>query len=239
MKLGILNAIHPETSKVNWQGTPVDAYSRFLEGVGGSFEFTGFNVAQGEFPDSVDACDAYLITGSPQGVYEDDPWILELIQFVQASYAAGKKLVGICFGHQMLAHALGGFAEKSEKGWGLGLKRFTVTTQKPWMTAVPGQYALYFAHQDQVVRLPEGAELLGGNDFCPVILFVIGDQVLGVQGHPEFTKEIMRGILAESEAAVSPEVLVPAADSLQAGVPDNALFGQWIVNFLTGESSIS
>ena len=160
MKIGILNAIHPETSKVNWQGTPVDAYIRFFESVSVPFDYAGFNVAQSEFPDTVDACDAYVITGSPQGVYDADPWIADLMQFVRDSYAAGKKLIGICFGHQVLAHALGGHSEKSDKGRGLGLKQFAVTTPKPWMTGQPGQYALYFAHQDQVMQLRNVSRVL-------------------------------------------------------------------------------
>ena len=232
MKLGILNAIHPKSSKVNWQGTPVDAYIRFFESAGPTLDYAGFNVAQGEFPDTVDACDAYVITGSPQGVYDADPWIADLTQFIRDSYAAEKKLIGICFGHQVLAHALGGRSEKSDKGQGLGLKQFTVTTQKPWMTGQPGEYALYFAHQDQVMQLPAGAELLGGNGFCPNALFVIGNQVLGVQGHPEFSESIMQGILATASDGIPEAVIVEAVDSLQNGTPDNAVFAQWLVNFL-------
>ena len=233
MKIGILNAINSLTSQVNWQGTPLAAYIRFLESGGAAFTYTGFDVALGEFPESVDACDAYMITGSPNGVYDEEPWIAELMQFIRDCYAADKKLVGICFGHQVLAHALGGRTEKSDKGWGLGMKQFAVTTQKPWMSDEPGQYALYFAHQDQVITLPAEAELLGGNGFCPNAMFVMGDQVLGVQGHPEFTKPIMQDILAGKKGNISQEVLSVANDSLQIGPPDNTTFAQWIVNFLT------
>jgi GMP synthase-like glutamine amidotransferase len=233
MKIGILNAINSLTSQVNWQGTPVEAYIRFLQSGGASFTYTGFNVALGEFPESVETCDAYVITGSPNGVYDEEPWIAALMQFIHDAYAADKKLVGICFGHQVLAHALGGHTEKSDKGWGLGLKQFNVTTKKQWMSTEAGQYALYFAHQDQVITLPSQAELLGGNGFCPNAMFVMGNQVLGVQGHPEFTKSIMQDILAGKNENVSQKVLTTATKSLQNGVPDNATFARWIVNFLT------
>jgi GMP synthase-like glutamine amidotransferase len=232
MKIGILNAINSLTSQVNWQGTPVEAYIRFLQSGGASFTYTGYNVALGEFPESVDTCDAYVITGSPNGVYDEEPWIAELMQFIRDAYAAGIKMVGICFGHQVLAHALGGHAEKSDKGWGLGLKQFEVTTKKPWMSAEAGKYALYFAHQDQVITLPSEAELLGGNGFCPNAMFVMGDQVLGVQGHPEFTKPIMQDILAGKNGDISQEVSTNAANSLEKSIPDNSIFAQWIVNFL-------
>ena len=90
MKLGILNAIHPEKSQVNWEGSPIDAYIRFFEGVNADFEFAGFEVAQGQLPDSPDVCDAYVITGSPTGVYDVDAWIPELSEFIRASYRAGR-----------------------------------------------------------------------------------------------------------------------------------------------------
>lgn len=233
MNLGILNAFPLESSKTNWERTPVDAYIRFFECVDAPFVYTPFNVAQGEFPDTVDSCDAYLITGSPRGVYDTDPWIADLMHFIRDSYEAGKKLVGICFGHQILAHALGGHTEKSAKGWGLGRKQFAVTTQKPWMTKPPGSYELYFVHQDQVLQLPAAAERLAGNDFCPNAMFVMANQVLGVQGHPEFTEPIMQDILAEKDDTISPEILTQAVDSLQMGTPDNDVFAQWLVNFLT------
>lgn len=232
MKIGILNAINSLTSQVNWQGSPTDAYIRFIESGGSSFSYTGYDVALSQFPENVDVCDAYIITGSPNGVYDTDPWIAELMQFIREAFVAGKKLVGICFGHQILAHALGGYTEKSAKGWGLGLKPFNVTTKKPWMTEGAGEFNLYFVHQDQVQALPNEAELLGGNGFCPNVMFVMGNQVLGVQGHPEFTKPIMQDILAGKKGNISQEVLGVAVESVQSGQPDNTLFAQWIVNFL-------
>ncbi len=231
MKIGILNAIHPDSGKVNWDGTPVDAYIRFFESVDAPFEFEGYMVAQGEFPDSPDACDGYVVTGSPQGVYDEDEWIAPLAQFIRDSYAAGKKLVGICFGHQMIAHSLGGHAEKSDKGYGFGLKRFDVMKKRPWMGDQPDQCSLYFAHQDQVMTLPPGAELLGGNGFCPNLVYEIENQVLGIQGHPEFTPSIMRDILELVDGAMEPEILQTAVSSLQT-TPDNQAVGHWIVNFL-------
>ncbi len=237
MKVGILNAIPPELSTVNWQGSPVDAYIRFFQSASqpGDFQFVGYDVAQGDFPDSPEACAAYVITGSPRGAYDVDAWIGELIEFIRESFAAGKKLIGICFGHQILAHALGGRAEKSEKGWGLGLKTIAidVVNPKPWLNGSSGNCALYFAHQDQVIDLPPEAELLGGNQFCPNAFYTIGNQVLGIQGHPEFTIEIMSDILSRERKGVPQQVQDTAVNSLKQGTPDNQIVAQWMVNFLS------
>jgi GMP synthase-like glutamine amidotransferase len=235
IRVGILNAIHPQKSVINWGGSPTDAYSRFFQNAGAPFVFTGYEVAQGQLPASPDECDAYVITGSSNGVYDLDAWIPDLTQFIRDSYQAGKKLVGICFGHQILAHALGGHAEKSEKGWGLGLKTFSISQTKPWMNGAPEQCSLYFAHQDQVMALPPQAELLGGNEFCPHAFFVIENQVLGIQGHPEFSKPMMEDLLVPGAGEFEPVVRETAVTSLTHGIPDNDLVGQWLVNFLTAD----
>lgn len=232
MKLGILNAIHPQKSQINWGGSPVTTYIHFIESASDTFQYAGYEVAQGELPTSPEACDAYIISGSPRGVYDQDPWIPELSQFIRDSYSAGKKLVGICFGHQILAHALGGHAEKSEKGWGLGLSTFNITKSKPWMTDEPQQCTLYFAHQDQVMRPPPEAEILGGNDFCPFAFYTIDNRVFAIQGHPEFSRGIMEDILARAEGTVDPQRRQAAIQSLNNGTPDNSLVAKWVVNFL-------
>ena len=232
MKVAILNAIDPAKSQVNWGSSPVDAYIRFLQSAPNNFTFSGYTVALGEFPADANFYDAYVITGSPSGAYEADPWIVELMAFIRRSYQLGKKLVGICFGHQILAQALGGHVEKSAKGWGLGLKPFTVNSAKSWMAESSGTCALYFVHQDQVTDLPPNAEHLAGNDFCPNVMYTIGEQVLGVQGHPEFTRAIMQDIFASHDGLKGSQLYETAVASVQNGRPDNDLFAQWIVNFL-------
>jgi len=232
MKLGILNAFPPEGSKIHWKTTPVDVYIDSFEGGQPPFRYAGYDVARGQFPVSLDDCDAYIISGSPRGAYDSDGWIAELSDFIRAAFQGGKKLVGICFGHQILAQALGGRVEKSKEGWGLGLKSFEIAAEKPWLTANSGQCSLYFVHQDQVIQLPPEAELLGGNEFCPNTLFVIGNQVLGIQGHPEFTPEIMAEILTALKPDIEPPVFEKAVQSVENGAPDNQIVAQWIVNFL-------
>ncbi len=235
MKLGILNSLDSQEREINWQGSAVSIYIRLFETVQAPFEYVGYEVAQGELPESPDACDAYLITGSPTGVYDDEPWIMPLSDFIRACYRQNKRLVGICFGHQILAEALGGHVEKSEKGKGLGLKTFAINATKPWMSEPSSQCALYFVHQDQVIDLPPEAELLGGNAFCPNALYTINNRVLGIQGHPEFTHDLMEKILAAHDKQTDPEVHATAVASLNNGMPDNQRMATWIVNFLTAD----
>ena len=232
MRVGILSAINHAESKIDWGGSPVEAYAKFLSSTGVDFDFKGYEVVQGQLPASPDECDAYVITGSPRGAYDSDPWIGELMQFVRDGYQAGRKFVGICFGHQVIAQALGGHVQKAEVGWGLGVKTQTISQVKPWMNGTPAQISLYFAHQDQVQRLPESADLLGGNEFCPIGMYAIADQVLGIQGHPEFTESHMRDVLKQQRLNGRMAEADTAEESLHKRVVDGQLVAEWIVNFL-------
>ncbi len=231
MRLGILNTVTP-ADEIAFGLREFDSFQQFLDQVGHEFTLVEFRVTAGELPTEQTACDAYLVTGSPAGVYDPEPWIEPLAEFLRQRYAAGQKLVGICFGHQLLAHALGGHAEKSAKGWGMGLRRFTLSRQRPWMVPAVAQGQLYFCHQDQVVRLPAQAEPLGGDAFCPNTIFTIGDQVLGIQGHPEFTAPVMHQLIEQLAAKAGDTVATQARASLARGEADNRLVAQWVINFL-------
>ncbi len=222
MKVGILHAMETEP----------DQFSSFFKAVSAPFECQVFEITRGEFPDSSVAFDAFVISGSKKGVYDPDPWIAELSEFVRRCNLEQRKLVGICFGHQLIAHALGGYTSKSEKGWGLGLHEFDITTQKPWMVPALNRCALYFSHQDQVTALPVGAELLGGSDFCPNAMYCIGDQVLGVQGHPEISRGLMVQVIERRKEQVGSKVYSDALNSLNIGTPDARTVASWVINFI-------
>ena len=175
---------------------------------------------------------AYLITGSPKGAYDDDLWIARLADFINLAYAESSKLVGVCFGHQMLAHTLGGKAEKSHKGWGLGLKKLDVSEKRPFMSPSLENGNFYFCHQDQVVQLPSQAERLAGNEFCPNGMFVIGNQVFGIQAHPEFTADVMEKAVNWIDETMPDQKAVVAGAKKANGTADNLVIAHWIVNFL-------
>ena len=230
MKVGILNACTPAEER-EFKAKEFANFQAFFDLVEHDLELVEYRVTEGEFPQAGD-CDAYLITGSPKGVYDDEAWIARLSEFICRTHAHQTKLVGICFGHQILAHALGGHAQKSEKGWGLGLRRLQVDGGQPWMTPPLRQGSFYFCHQDQVVRLPETAELLAGSEFCPNGMFVIGGQVLGLQAHPEFTGDTMVKTIAWLRENSKIDSLESSSATLNNGTADNVVMAQWIVNFL-------
>ncbi len=231
MRLGILNATTPADEAL-FQMPEMTNFCTFFAQVPHNLTFVEYRITEGDLPPTPQACDAYLVTGSPQGVYDPQPWISALADFLRQSYAAGQKLVGICFGHQILAHALGGHAEKAVVGWGMGLRRFPIAATPGWMTPALTQGQLYFCHQDQVMRLPAGAQRLAGDAFCPNTIFVIGDQVLGIQGHPEFSTAFMAVLIDTLGEQAGATVAAQAAASLHEGAPDGGIVAQWIVNFL-------
>ncbi len=230
MKIGILNACSPQ-DEADFDTYEFESFVRLFSQSDQPFEFREYRITEGEFPNSAE-CDAYLITGSPKGIYDSDAWIGRLGQFIRETYAAKRKLVGICFGHQMLAHHLGGEAKKSDKGWGIGLHPLPILKDYPWMDPPLQNGAFYYCHQDQVTLLPDGAELLAGSQFCPNGMFLLDNQVLGLQAHPEFTEPVMQRAITwveESEpmAKTNLDSSCSASDSA-----DGAVMAKWIGNFL-------
>jgi GMP synthase (glutamine-hydrolysing) len=186
-------------------------YERLLAGHG--FDFARWAVVDNAFPDGPEAADGWLIGGSRHGVYEDHGWIGPLENLIHAIIASGRPLVGVCFGHQIIAKALGGRVEKYAGGWALGRTLYDFGDAK---------LALNAWHQDQVVALPEAAEVIASNEFCRCAGLRVGDAVLSVQPHPEYDGEMMEGLYAHRAAAagVPPELVARAR--AQAGEPVDA-----------------
>ena len=233
LKLGILHT-YPE--EFDLRGLPPDS-QKFIDmfaSVGAPLEHVVYEVARGEFPDQRTDCDAYLITGSPCGVYESHSWISELESFIREAYQSATPLVGICFGHQAVSQALGGEVRRSDAGWLLGLHSIKIAKKATWMDSEPSDHPLYFINQDQVVRLPDDAELLGSMEACQYAMYSMGSQVLCIQAHPEqplhsmqvFTDQLEDGSYIDAETALR------SRETMGAGQPDAKLFAGWITNFL-------
>lgn len=152
MKTGILDTGAPPPPLDQRFGR-YDAMLRTL--LGDRHAFTTYDAQRCQLSADPAEQDAYIVTGSPAGVYDDLPWIEPLKRFLR--HAKGKaKLVGICFGHQIMAEAFGGRVEKSDKGWGVGLQRYEVREAADWMDEVPS-FACPVSHQDQIVQPPPAA----------------------------------------------------------------------------------
>jgi GMP synthase-like glutamine amidotransferase len=231
MKLGILktDAVRPEW--VPDYGEYPDMFIDLIGRVDPSVEFAVYDVEQGEYPADIDEVDAYLITGSKSSVYEDKPWIARLMAFVRELHARRKKLVGICFGHQIVAHALGGRTAKSEKGWGQGMHTYTFRKTPEWHDGQAADFSILVSHQDQVVENAEGAEVLASSEFCENAVVQIGDHILTFQGHPEFVPGYSRAIMEYRREMIGEDIYDRGVASLQRENQGERV-ARWILSFL-------
>lgn len=193
--------------------------------------FATYRVYDGVYPAALTDCEAYIISGSRSSVYDPEPWILRLTAYVRAIYAAERRMIGVCFGHQLLAHALGGRTERAVQGWGVGRHRNEILAAADWMDPAPGEFALYFSHRDQVTALPPGSRLLARNGHCPHAMFELGGRCLGIQGHPEFTAAFARDLLLAKDPPPPAPVIEAALPTYEAPV-DAELVAAWMAGFL-------
>ena len=233
MKIGILEADRLNDELRAQHGSYGDMFQNLLHSVDKRLALPRYQVTESEYPENIDVCDAYLITGSKSSVYDDKPWIKDLHDYVITLAGRQKKLIGICFGHQLIAQALGGRAQKSEKGWGVGLATSTVYVSKPWMNPAQETFALIISHQDQVTALPPHAELVAGDKFCAYASYQIGNNILTFQGHPEFTPVYARQRMQDRREILGEQRYQQGMASLNRNA-DHLLVAKWIINFVCG-----
>lgn len=237
-RIGILEADRPAPAIAARYGSYAERFAAlFGAAADGRWRFRQYAVYAGELPASADECAGWLLTGSRHGVYDALPWMAPLAQFLRRVAGAGVPLAGICFGHQILAHALGGTVEKSSRGWGLGPHRYALRDGYPWMDGDEGgQLCLNAVHQDQVTVAPPGAEVLAGSDFCPHAALLYGDCALSFQAHPEFDRAFESALLTylrDERGVLDPTHTAAALDALAdpALQLDSARVARWVVRF--------
>jgi GMP synthase-like glutamine amidotransferase len=224
MKLAILETGRPPGDLADGFGDYPSMFARLL---GHGFEIETFDVQAGKLPDPGDH-DAVLITGSPAGVYDDLPWIEPLMDFIRA--ARDSKMVGVCFGHQAMAEALGGHVVKSDKGWGAGLHTYSVVHREFWLDEAR-EIAIPASHQDQVVVQPPNTEIVAASDFTPFAALAWTDRpAISFQFHPEFSPGFAKALIEKRYDVVpDPDAAIASLDAPN----DNARVGSWMRRFLT------
>jgi GMP synthase-like glutamine amidotransferase len=198
-----------------------------------NWQYSVLMTIDGVLPNSVDAFDGYLLTGSPASVNDNASWMPALFEFVRAAHRANKPLVGLCFGHQAIAHALGGRVERASD-WGLGVAQTDFDGGASWMPTQPPSLQMHAAHEDQVVELPPGAQPLGGNDHCEYGAFAMGNQVFTTQYHPEFEPPFMNALVNDKIAPELPAEIGQTAREQLATTDtsaDSSEFARWVVRF--------
>jgi GMP synthase-like glutamine amidotransferase len=202
MLIGILQTGLAPDSLAPAMGDYPDMFARLLDGHG--FTFRTWRVVDGVFPASVTDADGWLITGSRHGVYEDHPWIPPLEAFIRDAFARRVPVVGICFGHQIVAQAMGGKVARYDGGWAVGATDYDFGGETLTLNAW---------HRDQVIEAPKGAKVIATNDHCANAALLYDDRAFTVQAHPEFRPEFVDGLMQTRGKGLVPDALMAAASA--------------------------
>ncbi|AWB50214.1 glutamine amidotransferase [Gemmobacter aquarius] len=213
MLIGILQTGLAPDMLAPVMGDYPDMFARLLEGYG--FSFRTWRVVEGDFPTLVRDAEGWLITGSRHGVYEDHTWIPPLETFIRAAYDAHVPLVGICFGHQIVAQAMGGKVERYAGGWAVGAQDYDFDGETLTLNAW---------HRDQVVGKPANATVVATSDFCTNAALLYDNRAFTVQAHPEFRPEFVDGLMqTRGKGLVPDEVMANAAARLSDPLQDKTI----------------
>ncbi|MBO9465037.1 type 1 glutamine amidotransferase [Tropicibacter sp. R15_0] len=227
MKIGILQTGLVPEDLVSAFGEYPQVFQDLLAEHG--FDFDSYSVVRGEFPSGPEAADGWLITGSRHGVYEDHDWIPPLEELIRSAVAADRPVVGVCFGHQIIAQALGGHVEKFKGGWAIGPQDYELNGETVTVNAW---------HQDQVITPPEGAETVGSNAFCQHAALLYPGKAYSVQPHPEFSDAYTQALIdTRGPGLVPQDILDGAAKRLGAPLSQAKLAAQFALFFREGRIS--
>jgi len=228
MKIGILQTGLCPSELVKEHGEYDAMFKKFLDG--NDFEYESYRVVENQFPSSINDADGWLITGSRYGAYEDHVWIPPLEAFLREAYGQKIPIVGFCFGHQILAQALGGKVEKFSGGWSVGKQHYQ-------LDGVKGGVDLMAWHQDQVVELPAGSKAVGSSPFCKYAAIAYGNKALTVQPHPEFGQAFVRSLFDERKDVLPSEVMARQGDD-HSGPLSTAIVADMMARVLKQENPL-
>ena len=232
MKLGILNTdtVKPEFAAKH--GEYPDMFAELFHLVDPDISLMTYEVVHGEYPSDIDEVDGYVITGSKLSVYDDIPWINDLKNFVRQLHSEEKKIIGICFGHQLVAEALGGKTGQAETGWCVGVHKNKFTDAAEDYGLTRSEFKIPSNHKDQVLELPPGGKLLACTETCPISAMGLGDHILTFQGHPEFSEGYARALL-DMRRKIFGETHYREAINSFKNETNNSQVASWILDFIS------
>jgi GMP synthase-like glutamine amidotransferase len=235
-RIGLLMVGHVDPKTVHIAGDYPELFGALL--AGRDIELVPYAVDLGRLPESVKECDGWLCGPSRSSTYDDLPWRPDAEGFLREVIATETPFVGICFGHQLLAQALGATVARAADGWQVGAHDYELVARPPWMAppsvAVPDRVTVIASHQDQVVALPDGAELLAreAEGGCPIAGFTLGERAWTIQPHPEFIAPVADHLLAGRVELIGAAKVAVARESLVRPL-DQATIAGWIARFFT------
>lgn len=224
MHIGILMCGHVPDQVRDTSGAYGELFAKLLDGHG--FTFTVWNVVDGVFPDHPEEADGWLVTGSKYGAYEDLPWIPPLENLIRRIVAIKRPMIGVCFGHQIIAQALGGRVAKFSGGWGVGRHAYTYAGKEVNVNAW---------HQDQVVDLPPGARVIASSDFCANAALRVDNDVWTIQAHPEFDSKVVDTLIKVRGPGLIPDDLLSRATAQLEAPTDRMRIAADMAAFFKGE----
>jgi GMP synthase-like glutamine amidotransferase len=234
VKLGLLVCDHVRPEFLQISGDYPDMFRRLFAGYP-EVELVVYDVIGGEVPSDPGECDAWITTGSRYSVNDDEPWIRQLEHFVREVAKEEVPFVGVCFGHQLIAKALGGKVVKSDRGWGVGAKEVIVRED----LELGPSYTVLTSHQDQIDSLPPGAEILGWNEHCPISMLGVGENMIGIQGHPEFDSAYSKALMESRRGSLIPEETVDEGMSSLDREIDGDPLVEWILQRFNSDGNRS
>lgn len=237
MKIGVLAAGITPDELIDQHGSYADMIMALLNTADSTFEFEVFDVRLGDFPADLSKFDGWAISGSRNNVSENLPWMPKLKEVILQAYEAKQPIIGICFGHQIIADAFGGKVDRYEGGWGLGLHKYELVSGNEEFVGNETSFSINAVHQDQVIEKPENAKLLASSDFCKNAGLVYGDLIMTFQAHPEFKMGFEKDLINFRAGTAFPvEDSKAALATLEGTSTDSQKVADWFARFLMKHS---
>ncbi len=207
----------------------------FRNAIDASVELTVLDPRErGVPPGALDGAGAVVISGSPHSVYESHTWIRSVEALVREAVTARElPLLGVCFGHQLLAQSLGGRVARNPRGREMGTITVRLNEQgrdDALFRRLPADFTAHATHRDTVIEPPPGARVLASSDKDQCQSFKVGPRAWGVQFHPEITGPILRGYVRSRSSALRDEGACPEA--LHDAILDTVEGARVLANFV-------